>query len=281
MVFLTLFSMELTNSFGQNLLPSAGPVGIGTLSPAQAFHVIGYTRQTNAGYNWESLISAGDGTMYIYDPDNSTYKMTIQKDGKIGIGTISPASKMDINGSIHTNGEARMGGGAFHISTDQSFVTTSQYSFRDAVGINNPSGASFVPTSSVMSLGNMYNGNSLVTTGNVGIGTTTPTEKLSVNGKIRAKEVKVETSLWPDYVFKPNYYLRSLHEVEEFIRLNKHLPEIPSASEVEKEGIKLGEMNSKLLQKIEELTLYVIELKRENEDQQRQLDYNSRKRRFK
>lgn len=93
--------------------------------------------------------------------------------------------------------------------------------------------------------------------GNVGIGTISPTDKLSVNGTIRAKEVRVNTG-WADFVFEDNYALPTLSEVERHIALNKHLPGIPSAAEVEAEGVELGVISSKLLQKIEELTLYVI-----------------------
>ena len=94
--------------------------------------------------------------------------------------------------------------------------------------------------------------------GNVGIGTSTPSEKLEVNGTIRSKEVKVEASGWPDYVFETDYNLRSLKETEAYIKENKHLPEIPSANEIEANGVQLGEMNMLLLKKIEELTLHTI-----------------------
>ena len=90
--------------------------------------------------------------------------------------------------------------------------------------------------------------------------------RLAVNGAIRAKEIKVETG-WSDFVFEDDYRLRPLAEVEQFIKENKHLPDIPSAKEVETNGVNVGEMEAKLLQKIEELTLYVIELKKENEKQ--------------
>ena len=99
--------------------------------------------------------------------------------------------------------------------------------------------------------------------GNVGIGTDTPQEKLSVNGKIRAREIKVETANWPDYVFSKDYRLPDLKETETFIKTNGHLPGVPSAATAEKEGIELGEMNKILLKKIEELTLHLIELKKE------------------
>ncbi len=81
--------------------------------------------------------------------------------------------------------------------------------------------------------------------------------KLAVNGLIRAKEIRVNTG-WSDFVFEDDYALPSLSEVEQHITLNKHLPGIPSAAEVEAEGVALGDISSKLLQKIEELTLYVI-----------------------
>jgi hypothetical protein len=102
--------------------------------------------------------------------------------------------------------------------------------------------------------------------GNVSIGTKTiyatpgvPTDifKLSVNGKIACKELNVDVH-WADFVFEPNYKLRKLHDVETYINDNKHLPDIPSADDVEKKGIGVGDMQSKMMQKIEELTLYII-----------------------
>lgn len=97
--------------------------------------------------------------------------------------------------------------------------------------------------------------------GNVGIGTTdTKGYKLAVNGEAIFTRVKVKPfSGWPDYVFSKDYELPSLQEVEKYIEDNNHLPGIPSAVEVGKEGLDLGEMNKRLLQKVEELTLYIIE----------------------
>jgi hypothetical protein len=97
--------------------------------------------------------------------------------------------------------------------------------------------------------------------GGVGIGTMrTQGYRLSVDGKIRAAAVKVyPQTQWSDFVFGDGYKLRPLREVEKFVKINRHLPDIPSATEVEKEGIELGSMDARLLQKIEELTLYMIE----------------------
>lgn len=96
--------------------------------------------------------------------------------------------------------------------------------------------------------------------GNVGIGTTNPgTYKLAVEGIIGAREVVVTTDAWADFVFEPDYNLMPLNELDNYIQENKHLPEIPTTEEVEENGISVGEMNAKLLQKIEELTLYAIQ----------------------
>jgi hypothetical protein len=109
--------------------------------------------------------------------------------------------------------------------------------------------------------------------GYVGIGTVPRNDyRLAVEGTVGARKVKVTQESWADFVFDPQYQLPTLLDVELFIQKHKHLPEIPSASEVLDEGFDLGDMNKKLLQKVEELTLYVIELKKENERQQKQLD---------
>lgn len=102
--------------------------------------------------------------------------------------------------------------------------------------------------------------------GNIGIGTANPTVKLAVNGKINCKEVEVTLTGWSDYVFKDGYNLKPLSEVEAFINDNKHLPGVPSEAEVLQKGTNLGEMDALLLKKIEELTLYVIDLKKQNDN---------------
>jgi hypothetical protein len=116
--------------------------------------------------------------------------------------------------------------------------------------------------------------------GNVGIGTGNPGSfKLAVEGKIGAREIQVTlTNPFPDYVFEPTYKLRSLASLEQYINKNKHLPGVPSAEEVEKNGgVELGKLNTKLLEKVEELTLYVIELKRENEQMKKEMEKLSQK----
>ncbi|MEP1490170.1 MAG: fibronectin type III domain-containing protein [Algibacter sp.] len=106
-----------------------------------------------------------------------------------------------------------------------------------------------------------YNG------GRVGIGTDEPDEKLAVNGNIHTKEIRVDLNDWPDYVFTDKHQLPTLKEVENHIRENGHLKNIPSVKEVKEKGILLGHMNANLLEKIEELTLYTIQQQKELETQ--------------
>jgi len=109
--------------------------------------------------------------------------------------------------------------------------------------------------------------------GGIGIGTSTiPTGyKLSIDGKVIAEGMEVQLSgSWPDFVLDNEYKLRSLAELEEFINANGHLPDVPTAEEVENSTLDLGKMDAVLLKKVEELTLYVIELKKEIEELKKQ-----------
>jgi hypothetical protein len=113
----------------------------------------------------------------------------------------------------------------------------------------------------------------ITSSGNVGIGTTTPAHLLHVAGTIGAEEVIV-SSTGADYVFQPAYHLRPLQDVAAYISKNHHLPDVPSEAEVKEKGVSLGEMQTKLLAKIEELTLHMIQADERNnrlEQQNRQL----------
>lgn len=105
--------------------------------------------------------------------------------------------------------------------------------------------------------------------GFVGIGTNTPLAKLSVNGNILANEIKIKTNIEvPDYVFDPTYQLPKLSTIEDYVKTHRHLPEIPSAAEIQKDGVDLTQMNLTLLKKVEELTLHAID----NEKKRKELE---------
>jgi len=108
--------------------------------------------------------------------------------------------------------------------------------------------------------------------GNWGIGTETicPDCKLSVNGKIRATEIVVESG-WADYVLQPSYQLRPLEDVEAYIKENQHLPGVDSAATIEENGLDISKASIQMMEKIEELTLYMIELKKQNDHLQREV----------
>jgi len=132
--------------------------------------------------------------------------------------------------------------------------------------VSNSSGPNITTdVSNQLNIGNWIYGNN----GNIGIGTSVAHDaKLAVNGTVLAQEVTVDSNPadWPDYVFAKTYGLRSLTEVKSYIDKNQHLPELPSAEEVQKDGLKLGEMNKLLTKKVEELTLYMIDKDKQVKD---------------
>ena len=171
--------------------------------------------------------------------------------GNVGIGTVTPSTKLEIaTGTTLSNG--------FNISSnsqDGGRIYTSYESGRaglNFVEADDPFLFNFLQTN--------YNLQLSFHKGKMGIGTiTTGNHRLAVEGSIGAREIKVEASGWSDFVFEKEYDLPTLTEVEQHIKEKGHLENIPSAKEVEKNGFYLGEMDAKLLQKIEELTLYTIQ----------------------
>jgi len=207
-------------------------------------------------------------------------------------------------GSVADNiGTVAIGGGESHGTHSQSIgINTIAYGDRamaigyntiaeaygsTVVGYSNLTNANYNRTTWVntdpifiIGNGNETQGNSNALTvlknGNVGIGIVNPRAKLVVNGLACATEFRVslnaEPCWWPDYVFAENYELMPLDSLESYIKLNKHLPEIPAADDIVNNGIELGSMQAKLLKRIEELTLYIIELNKQNQDLRKRVD---------
>jgi hypothetical protein len=294
---LTLFAaLAFVNCYAQTNTypwPSNADIGIGTTTPEQRLTIVMNGSENGSGIAIKAVNGGGAGSqpsytflnpsgvkrMYSYlDVSSDTYNignaigiplLTIKQAGNIGIGTTVPEQRLTIvmNGSENGSGIA--------IKAVNSGGAGSQPSYT----FLNPSGLkrmySYLDVSSdTYNIGNAV-GTSLLTikqAGNIGIGTLNPDEKLAVNGTVHAREVKVDSNTWPDFVFQPTYKLLSLPELKAYINQHHHLPNVPSAEQVAKEGLSLGEVNARLLQKIEELTIYLIKSDKNNREQETRLN---------
>lgn len=217
----------------QNTFPSSGNVGIGVNPAVYQLHV-----KTGNSDVVVMVENTSDGYAQLCLESNSR-KWQFSKRG---------SSEGDRLSLFHFNGS--------------SWNTQEVMAFRSNGNIGIGTGE---PGAKLDVTGDVFCKNLKVFDGNVVIGTRTTLAKVDVVGDINCRKLKVLPTTWPDYVFKPEYELMPLPDLKEFIRINKHLPGVPNENQVAKEGIEIGEINKVLLQKIEELTLYVIALKEENE----------------
>ncbi|MBQ0735001.1 hypothetical protein [Aquimarina celericrescens] len=194
------------------------------------------------------VIGTLDSAPINFQTGGNNTRFTIDNIGNVGIGTINPNMKLHIKNPS--------GGAAIGIERGNKIW---RFDIED--------------TGNKLFLSNTSNPGNLLFTytndGKFGIGTTAPDSKLTVKGKIHAEEVKIDLSVpAPDYVFKKEYDLPTLEEVQHYIQEKGHLPNIPSAKIMETKGVDLGIMNMKLLEKIEELTLYAIAQEKQLKKQQ-------------
>lgn len=231
-------------------------------------------------YSLNGEFSAYDNSNLSIQTNGTTRMTVLHSNGNVGIGTVNPTSKLEVSGRARIIGDVYVNGAnALTFQDDARFsVTPTHVPDLNIANFSMPHYGIAAPNAGssadlwlsgnnairFFSGGNPIPVMNLTNNGKVGIGTTQiPGDyKLAIAGNVIAEEVVVKLQSawpWPDFVFHQDYTLKPLHEVEQFVKTNKHLPGIPSAAQVEKEGLNMGEMQSKLLQKVEELMLYIIE----------------------
>jgi hypothetical protein len=246
-----IFSIDEGTYAGGNWLPrfhvaSGGNVGIGTTSPSSKL-TIDATGLNNTSTNGLNIVVQNNSinpgyAMAVHNLNSSPNGIfAIWPDGRLAIGNtsgISDLAKVNVN--------MNSAGPAIDVF-DQTSTTVFFRVYNDGKTVV---GKPLLNTSP-------HSGNSLLT----------------VNGKLVCKEAVITQQSWSDFVFDKNYKLMALHELETYYKENQHLPEVPSAKEITENGNDIGKTDALLLQKIEELTLYLVEQNKKNEEQQKEIDY--------
>jgi len=299
-----------TNDTERMRIDALGNVGIGTSDPTQTLDVNGSIRSRTMGFKLADETTTagllimhkditGSGTdrspvlfaetgnqLSFMTNGRAEERMVIDLSGNVGIGTPNPKSKLHISGGSADWNETIQGLsiGSIHLDPENwtnNFGNAITFGASDYSSGENAQAGIYVRsdgsygTKMYFSTSNSYTEGSKTAmsidhNGKVGIGTTNPNHKLEVIGTIKANILKSNAYTWSDFVFESEYKLPTLRDVENHIKEKGHLKDIPSASEVQKNGINLGEMDAKLLQKVEELTLYTIDQQKEIEELKKQ-----------
>jgi len=318
-ITLFLFGISIAALCQDNKIQSTGDLGIGTTQPKELLHLnsdfpnirlgssvaaenytgelggimfskhydLHYVSKIYSKTNWQhDSYSSADLVFATAKDANLKDRLIIKSNGNIGIGIDQPNELMHLSSSkpkirlgssvAAENFTGELGGIVFSKHYDIHSVSKIYSKTSWSKDSYNSADLVFATAKN----GNLEDRFIIRSNGYVGIGTTDPKNTLSVNGTIWAKEVKVTMTDAADWVFEDDYELKSLEEVETFINENKHLPDIPSADEFREQDMNVAEMNNKLLQKIEELTLYLIEQNKEIEllkrkMQEKETDHNN------
>ncbi|MEO8238064.1 MAG: hypothetical protein ABI576_08135 [Flavobacterium sp.] len=297
--FTTITNAQISSGAGGNILPNSSTsntnVGIGNNTPVAKLDVVGNGIFTN---------SLPNGSLFADYTDRNKKCIILALGSQIGNNYSRminffdfPASNLDTKSMVWFSIDDRSNNSRFRVYAETAGTGT--FTLHDKSqgeyfrvyddGNNNfymhlpkPNSriviggyGDYLPEHKFVVRGSAKIEGNILTDANVGIGTSNFTDgsdtyRLSVKGKIRAEEIKVYNT-WADYVFAKNYDLKPLVKVEEFIAQNGHLPNVPSAKEITEKGLELGEMSKIQQEKIEELTLYLIQQNKEIEDLKSQM----------
>lgn len=279
---------------GTSLYYTGGNVGIGINAPQKQLDLTGHLslgmagkifskRQDNSYHEFFSMDNNNDiiinrssvvhglpshllmfigeeKTFQVKNSSNQTLFRINEVNGRIGIGTAaSPQATLEVAGDILIGNSGKL----LVRRSDEIQHEMFSMDSNDDILINRGSIVSDLPSSILMGIGENKVLDVRNSSNNTIMRIEESTGNMYVDGKITANEIEVKLDVWPDYVFSDTYNLKPLSEVEKYISINKKLPGMPSEDEITENGLSVGEINKKMMEKIEELTLYVIQLEKE------------------